>query len=123
MAGYIGSNITHLVYQSIPLYFLLLLLLLALIRMYSNLKDAYIISLSEVMLRITIDGREKEQQGGTMKMFYHILRKLKLTVMGVMTIEVTMVHLMLQDTRDWVNLIKHGSKLVNKPVSFDSTLI
>ena len=91
--------------------------------MYSNLKDAYIISLSEVMLRITIDGREKEQQGGTMKMFYHILRKLKLTVMGVMTIEGTMVHLMLQDTRDWVNLIKHGSKLVNKPVSFDSTLI
>ena len=91
--------------------------------MYSNLKDVYIISLSEVMLRITIDGREKEQQGGTMKMFYHILRKLKLTVMGVMTIEVTMVHLMLQGTRDWVNLIKHGSKLVNKPVSFDSTLI
>ena len=55
-------------------------------------------------------------QVGVMKIVCHISKKHKLTVTEEMIIEVMMVHFMLQGTRDWENLIKHGSKLVSKQV-------
>ena len=60
------------------------------------------------MQKITTDGRGRELQDGVMRMFCHISRRHKLTVMEVMITEVMMDLCMSQDMKQNLNFTRLG---------------